>query len=72
MDLRLQGKNVFISGAGQGLGQALGLAFATEGANVAFHFYSSGAGAAEPVAQAIGLGSRPWRWVPTFGTGPLR
>lgn len=56
MDLQLQGKNVLVTGAGQGLGQAIGLAFAREGANVAFHYNSSGAGAEEGAAEARNLG----------------
>ena len=56
MDLLLHGKNVLVTGAGQGLGQALGLAFAAEGANVAFHFNSSAEGAAAATEAARGLG----------------
>ncbi|PRZ44349.1 3-oxoacyl-[acyl-carrier protein] reductase [Antricoccus suffuscus] len=64
MDLQLAGKTVFVSGSGQGLGRAIGEAFAAEGAKVAFHYNSSGAGAEEAVAgikaaggQAVAVGA---------------
>ncbi|MGD9530326.1 SDR family NAD(P)-dependent oxidoreductase [Pseudonocardia sp.] len=56
MDLQLAGATVLVTGAGQGLGRAIGLGFAAEGANVAFHFFSSSEGADSAVAQAEGLG----------------
>lgn len=56
MDLQLSGTNVLVTGAGQGLGRALGLGFAREGANVAFHYSSSEEGAKEAAAEAVGLG----------------
>src|SRR6185295_12731131 len=43
-------------GAGQGLGRAIGLAFAREGAHVAFHYHSSAGGADAAAAEARGLG----------------
>jgi NAD(P)-dependent dehydrogenase (short-subunit alcohol dehydrogenase family) len=58
LDLQLRGTNVLITGAGQGLGRALGLGFAAEGANVAFHHHSSADGAEKAAAAAGELGVR--------------
>ncbi|RZT83440.1 3-oxoacyl-[acyl-carrier protein] reductase [Pseudonocardia sediminis] len=56
MDLQLAGTTVLVTGAGQGLGRAIGLAFAAEGAHVAFHFHSSAEGAEKAAAEAAELG----------------
>jgi NAD(P)-dependent dehydrogenase (short-subunit alcohol dehydrogenase family) len=56
MDLQLSGTNVLVTGAGQGLGRALGLGFAREGANVAFHYNSSAGGAEKAAAEAAEMG----------------
>jgi 3-oxoacyl-[acyl-carrier protein] reductase len=47
-----------VTGAGQGLGREIGLAFAAEGAHVAFHHRTSAAGAAQAVEEARAMGVR--------------
>jgi NAD(P)-dependent dehydrogenase (short-subunit alcohol dehydrogenase family) len=58
MDLQLAGMNVLVTGGGQGLGRALGLGFAREGAHVAFHYHASADGARKAAAAARSLGVR--------------
>lgn len=61
MDLGLAGKVVLVTGAGRGLGQAIGLAFAGERAQVAFHYHSSADGAEAAAVNLMGDSGRVGR-----------
>src|ERR1022692_1118438 len=50
--LKLTGKNTLVTGASSGIGQAIAIRFAREGANVAIN-YHSGAAQAEVTRQAV-------------------
>ena len=55
---RLSGKNALITGGGRGIGRAIALAFAAEGANLVLSFNASAAGAQETVRRAEEIGRR--------------
>jgi 3-oxoacyl-[acyl-carrier protein] reductase len=52
-----QGKTVIISGATRGIGRAIALELAGEGANISFNFLKSSADAESLVKKVKGLGA---------------
>jgi len=56
--MRLEGRTALVTGAGRGLGRALALGLARDGADVAVHYHRSSAGAEEVAALITGLGRR--------------
>lgn len=57
MDLGLKGKTVLVTGASSGIGRAIAVAFASEGASVAITFRSNQAGAAATAGEVESLGA---------------
>ncbi len=56
--MRLEGKNALVTGSDQGIGQAIALRLAEEGANVAINYHSNREGGAETRAQVEKMGRR--------------
>jgi 3-oxoacyl-[acyl-carrier protein] reductase len=56
--MRLQGSVAIVTGASRGIGRAIALAFATEGASVALNYLSSEDKALETVAEIAASGGR--------------
>lgn len=58
MDLKLQGRTVLVTGGSRGIGEAVALAYAAEGANVALTYASDDRAAAAVVERIDGDASR--------------
>ena len=72
---KLLGKNVLITGASSGIGEAIAIRFAQEGANVAIN-YNSGADRAEGVREQVekagsGVSRQPRSISPFRRTSPM-
>ncbi|MFD1707903.1 SDR family NAD(P)-dependent oxidoreductase [Siminovitchia sediminis] len=56
--MKLKGKTAVVSGAGQGIGRAVALAFAKEGANISFNYYGEDAKASELASELEASGAK--------------
>lgn len=55
---RLEGRRALVTGAGSGIGRAIALRLAEEGADVVVNYHANGAGAEEVAAAVAALGGR--------------
>lgn len=56
--MRLQGKRALVTGSSRGIGQAIVLAFAREGADVVINYIGSATGAEQTRAEVVKIGRR--------------
>ena len=68
MSKRMEGKRIFITGAGTGIGRGVALEFAREGADIALHYSRSGKGAKATVKEIRNSGGKAEAFQADFDT----
>ena len=56
--MRLEGKKAIVTGAGRGIGRAIALNFAREGADILVNYHSNDAAAQEVIQKVEEMGRR--------------